>query len=199
MLIAAALIVFAYLLGSLSSAIIISKLFGHADPRSSGSGNPGATNVLRSAGKLPAALTLAGDVAKGVIPVVVAPHFTPDPAVIAVTGVAAFLGHLFPVFFGFRGGKGVATFIGVLTGLYWPLGLGFLGLWLVTALITRISSLSALTATALTPLLAWYLDLPPVQVAALVLMAVLLFIRHRGNISRLIRGEESRIGQRKQV
>jgi acyl phosphate:glycerol-3-phosphate acyltransferase len=197
MLSALAFAVFGYLLGSVSSAILICKLLGKADPRSTGSGNPGATNVLRSHGRGPAAATLAGDVLKGVLPVLIAKLLGMSPLVIALAGLGAFFGHLFPVFFGFRGGKGVATYIGVLFGMSLWLGVGFAAIWLATAALTRYSSLAALVAAAITPLVALIGGQPVSMVLALAVMAVAIFWRHGENIARLRAGTESRIGQRK--
>lgn len=186
-----------YLLGSLSSAILVCRLLGKADPRSTGSGNPGATNVLRAHGRGPAAATLAGDVAKGLLPVALAHVLGMSPAVVALTGLGAFLGHLFPVFFEFRGGKGVATYIGVLFGLSPWLGLTFCATWLGTAFVTRYSSLAALVATVVTPLAALAGGTPGPIVLVLMLMAAAIFWRHQENIARLRAGTESRIGQKK--
>ena len=185
--------VFSYLFGSISSAIIVCKIMGLPDPRSSGSNNPGATNVLRIGGKKAAAITLVGDVLKGLIPVIVTKLVTDDPAIIALAAAAAFLGHLYPVFFGFRGGKGVATALGVYLGLSWQLTLALLAIWLLTAVVFRYSSLAALTAAAVAPVVVYFL-LPGVPYLVLtVLVAILLFWRHRENIRRLVAGSESRI------
>lgn len=186
-----------YLLGSVSSAILVCRLLGKADPRTTGSGNPGATNVLRAHGKGPAAATLAGDVAKGLVPVAIAHAFGLSPLVIALTGLGAFLGHLFPVFFQFRGGKGVATYIGVLFGMSPWLGLAFCATWLGTAAITRYSSLAALVATVVTPFAALAGGMASPIVFVLLLMALAIFWRHQENIARLRAGTESRIGQKK--
>ena len=185
-----------YLLGSVSSAIISCRLMGLPDPRSGGSGNPGATNVLRIGGKKAAAITLAGDMLKGLLPVLAVKALGADIAVQSAVAVAAFLGHLYPVFFGFRGGKGVATVLGVLLGLHWPIGLMTIGSWLIIAKGFRISSLAALIAILLTPLYVWWLKPEPVLLAAVIFMGVLLFWRHRSNIRNLLRGEESGIGKR---
>ena len=189
--------VLAYLVGSLSTAVIVCNILGLPDPRSAGSNNPGATNVLRIGGKKAAALTLLGDVLKGVIPVMVARALTDDPGVIALTGAGAFLGHLFPVFFGFRGGKGVATAAGVFIAISPQLTGILVVVWLATALLFRFSSLAALTATlAAVPLTAWLI--PGWQYLAMAaLIAVLLFVRHKANIQRLLAGEESRIRLRR--
>lgn len=186
-----------YLLGSISSAILVCRIMGKPDPRSIGSGNPGATNVLRGAGKVAAAATLAGDVLKGLLPVALANAWNQPPLVLALAGLGALLGHIFPVFFGFRGGKGVATFIGVLFGLTPWLGAAFCGVWLATAALTRYSSLAALVATLVTPVIANLIGLPASIGAALAAMAVAIYWRHRDNIARLRAGTESRIGQRR--
>lgn len=186
-----------YLLGSVSSAILVCRVLGKPDPRSTGSGNPGATNVLRAHGRGPAAATLAGDVAKGLLPVALAQTFGLSPLVVALTGLGAFLGHLFPLFFDFRGGKGVATCIGVLFGLSPWLGVAFCATWLATALVTRYSSLAALVATAVTPFVALAGGMPAPVVFVLMVMAIAIFHRHRENIARLRAGTESRIGQKK--
>ncbi len=188
------LIVGAYLLGSLSSAIIVCKLMGLGDPREAGSGNPGATNVLRiggEKGRLAAAITLLGDLLKGLLAVLAARAFGLEGWQLALVGFAAFLGHLYPLFFGFRGGKGVATFLGVLFGLNVWMGLVFAAIWLFVAKVLKISSVSALAASALSPLYVWWLSGQDVRLTAVVtLMAVWLWWRHRSNIARLLRGEE---------
>lgn len=188
------LVVVAYLLGSLSTAIILCRLMGLPDPRTQGSGNPGATNVLRFGGKKLAAFTLLGDMLKGLIPVIAARFITTDATVLALVALAAFLGHLYPVFFGFRGGKGVATALGVLLGLSWQVGLATLVTWLVMAALFRISSLSALIAALLSPLFAWWFTHSQVYMAMMGTMALLLLWRHRANIQRILAGQEKRIG-----
>lgn len=182
-----------YLLGSISTAIIVCKLMGLPDPRTEGSRNPGATNVARLGGKKAAALTLIGDMLKGLIPVLIAHALHASPTVLAATALAAFLGHLYPVFFGFQGGKGVATALGVIYGLYWPVGLFTTGIWLAMAVVFRYSSLAALTAILLTPLGFLWLkpDLP--IIIAMLIMTVILYWRHRSNISNLLNGEEGKI------
>ncbi len=190
------LVPFAYLLGSLSTAVIVSKLAGLPDPREQGSKNPGATNVLRLGGKKAAIITLLGDALKGLVPVVIADALSASPDILAAVGLAAFLGHLYPVFFGFKGGKGVATALGVLSGFSVWVGLAVLATWLLMAFLFRISSLAALTAATLAPLYVWLLRESPVLSGAALAMALLLISRHRGNIERLLRGEESRIGQK---
>ncbi|MCO6413514.1 MAG: glycerol-3-phosphate 1-O-acyltransferase PlsY [Thiogranum sp.] len=193
MILNALLVIFGYLLGSLSSAIIICRALGLPDPRSQGSGNPGATNVLRVGGKKAAAATLAGDMLKGLVPVLIARAMHADIEIQSAVAVAAFLGHLYPVFFGFRGGKGVATALGVLLGLHWPVGLLTIGTWLVVAYGLRISSLAALTAIFLTPFYIWWLKPEPALLTAMIFMGALLYWRHRSNIVQLIRGTENRI------
>jgi len=190
------LVLVAYLLGSLSSAIIVCRLAGLPDPRSDGSGNPGATNVLRLGGKKPALVTLAGDMLKGLLPVLLGHALGLAPVLLALVGLAAFLGHLYPVFFRFQGGKGVATALGVLLGLDWVVGLATVATWLAVAFVTRYSSLSALIATGLAPVwVAWrFGSLEPAVACAV--MTALLFWRHAGNIRRLAAGEEPKIGQK---
>lgn len=186
-----------YLIGSLPFAVIVSKAFGLADPRSFGSGNPGATNVLRTGNKAAAVLTLVGDAAKSWIAMIAAEKLGAGSAAIAWTGLAAFLGHLFPVFLRFKGGKGVATAVGVLIGLDAPLALGALVIWLATALITRYSSLAALVAAGLAPLLALARHGLAVDSLVVAIMCALLIWRHQANIQRLLAGTESRIGKKK--
>lgn len=184
------LIGLAYLFGSISSAIIVCKTMGLPDPRTQGSGNPGATNVMRVGGKRAAAITLAGDMLKGAIPVAIAQAMQMNMLVISSVGLAAFLGHLYPLFFGFRGGKGVATAIGVLLLASWKVGLAVVATWLIMAKVFRISSLSALTAFLLAPLYAWQLQPEPVFINTVIMISVLLFWRHRSNIKKLLRGTE---------
>jgi len=186
-----------YLFGSLSSAIIVCKLMGLGDPRQGGSGNPGATNVLRLYSKKAAALTLFCDVLKGVIPVMIAKYIQIADIFIALTGMAAFFGHLFPVFFKFKGGKGVATLIGVLLGTYWLLGLAYIATWLTIVFLFRYSSIAALVAAIMTPVYAWYLLSLPVYVLYFSLMVVALIWRHRSNIENLLSGTEDKIGHKK--
>jgi len=183
----------AYLIGSVSSAIIICRLMGLPDPREQGSGNPGATNVMRIGGKKAAGITLLGDLLKGLIPVYGANLFGVPGELLAATGLAAFLGHLYPVFFGFKGGKGVATTIGVLLGYSWFLGLAFVATWLAIYKISKISSLSALIAAVLAPAYAWFILGSPTLVAASALMTAVLLWRHKSNIQRLLAGEEAAI------
>ncbi len=186
------LIIAAYLMGSLSSAILVCRLMHLKDPRNEGSGNPGATNVLRLGGKKAAIITLMGDVLKGFIPVSVA-LWLPVPAmVVGATVLAAFLGHLYPVFFRFQGGKGVATAFGGLTALSWPLGLCVLATWFIMAIIFRYSSLAAITAAVLAPVYAWALG-GEQWIPAMIIIALLLLWRHRDNIERLANTTESKI------
>jgi glycerol-3-phosphate acyltransferase PlsY len=188
-------IVFAYGLGSLSAAIIVCRFFQLEDPRTSGSENPGATNVLRIGGKLPAILTLLGDMLKGVIPVLIARYaFHLSLFDVAFVGLAAFLGHLFPIFFGFKGGKGVATAFGVLATLSWPICLAIMGIWLAVFSISRISSLAALLSFSATPLLASYFC--PDIFLGLSIMSVLLIARHHQNIVNLINGNERKFSKK---
>jgi len=188
------LIAAGYLLGSLSSAIITCRLLGLPDPRSQGSGNPGATNVLRIGGKKAAAITLIGDMLKGLLPVLAAKLLGADVSIQAAVAVAAFLGHLYPLFFGFKGGKGVATALGVLLGLHWPVGLLTIATWLVIAKVFKISSLAALLAILVTPLYIWWLIPKQSLSIAMLFMGTLLFWRHRSNIKGLLAGREGKIG-----
>ena len=193
MITALLLIVAAYLLGSVSSAIIVCRLMGLPDPRTQGSNNPGATNVLRIGGKKAAAITLVGDSLKGLIPMVVGHLLGAAPAVLAGIGLAAFIGHLYPVFFGFRGGKGVATALGVQIGLFWPIGLSVAAIWLFVAKVLKISSLSALISMALAPLIVWVFWPDNALIGMQLIITGLLFWRHRSNIRNLITGTEDRI------
>ena len=190
----------AYLLGSVSFAVVMSRLFGLADPRSYGSGNPGATNVLRSGSKAAAALTLLGDAAKGAVAVWLVRAFGPPFGVgeltVALAALAAFAGHLYPVFFGFKGGKGVATFLGALLALHLGSGLLACATWLAVAAVFRYSSLSSLCAAAVAPFaLLWLTGAADVS-AVIAVMSVLLVVRHRQNIANLLSGKERRIGAR---
>ena len=198
--------VVAYLIGSLSFAVIVSSVMGLNDPRTYGSGNPGATNVLRSGSKAAAALTLLLDAVKGLIPVLLVKYWGPDyglhDGTLALVAIGAFLGHLFPVFFKFKGGKGVATALGVLLGISGWLGLFVLLTWLAVALTTRYSSLSALIAAVLAPVYyvlfggsVWNYDQS--VLLAVIAMSALLLWRHAENISRLLKGQESKIGSKK--
>lgn len=185
-----------YLIGSLSFAVIVSRLFGLADPRSYGSGNPGATNVLRSGNKAAAILTLVFDALKAYVPVLVARQMGLDPITVLLVGLGAFLGHLWPVFFKFEGGKGVATAAGVLLGLDASLGGLSLAVWLGVAILTRYSSLSALCAALAAPVLTWWIVGQPETIAGVAVMSALLLWRHEANIRKLLAGQESKIGQK---
>lgn len=186
--------IFGYLLGSVPFGLVITRALGLGDLRQIGSGNIGATNVLRTGNKGAALATLLLDSGKGAIAVLLARHFGGETAAI-LAGGAAFLGHCFPVWLRFKGGKGVATFLGTVIALNWPLGLIACATWALTAAVTRISSLSALLAAALAPVFAWALGRPDIAAVA-AFMAVLIFIRHHANISRLMAGTEPRIGRK---
>jgi glycerol-3-phosphate acyltransferase PlsY len=198
--------VFAYMVGSLSFAVIVSRVMGLNDPRTFGSKNPGATNVLRSGNKAAAVVTLLLDAAKGCLPVVLVKWFGApyglDDGTVALVGLAAFLGHLYPVFFKFVGGKGVATALGVLVGISWMLGLAVCITWLLMAYLFRFSSLAALTAAVLAPVYyifgngtVWYMSKEILFATAI--MSLLLIYRHAENIGRLAKGTESRLGKKK--
>jgi glycerol-3-phosphate acyltransferase PlsY len=183
-----------YLLGSIPFGLILAKLAGLGDLRQIGSGNIGATNVLRAGGKRLAALTLLLDAAKGTAAVLLAARFGEHAAMLA--GLGAFLGHLFPVWLGFRGGKGVATYLGIMLGLYWPAAAAFAATWLIVAYLTRYSSLSALLASLASVAVLALTGQWPLAGLAL-LLTILLYVRHAANIGRLARGEEARIGESK--
>ena len=185
-----------YLVGSISSAVIVSRLMGLPDPRQEGSGNPGATNVLRLGGKLAAALTLIGDILKGAIPVLIAASLTAEPMAIALAGAGSFFGHLFPVFFGFKGGKGVATALGVFLAINPFIALSLALTWLTIAIIFRFSSLAAIISSASAPLWAWWFDSSDVYIVLAFALAIILVWRHTENIKRLIAGTESKIGKK---
>ncbi len=191
-----ALIVLAYLSGSLSSAVIVCRVMGLPDPRTQGSGNPGATNVLRLGGKRAAAVTLAADILKGCIPVLLARSLTDAPLIPAGAALAAFLGHLYPVFFHFQGGKGVATAFGSVLGLASVVALAMVVTWLSVALLFRYSSLSALITALLAPLYAFLLTQETLYVSVIGLISILTIWRHRGNLRRLVAGTEQKIGVR---
>jgi glycerol-3-phosphate acyltransferase PlsY len=184
----------AYCLGSISFAIVVSKLMRLPDPRSYGSGNPGATNVLRTGKKTAAVLTLAGDAGKGWLAVWLAAQLGGD---VPAAGMAAFIGHLYPLFHRFAGGKGVATAAGVLFGFNLWLGAATLAAWIAIAVLFRYSSLAALVAALLAPIFAWFLELNGFVVVVVVAIAALLVWRHRGNIARLAAGTETRLGAKK--
>ena len=182
---------FGYLLGSIPFGLLLTRAAGGPDIRAIGSGNIGATNVLRTGNKVLAAATLLCDMLKGTLAVFAAARYGADPALAAALG--AFLGHLFPVWLKFKGGKGVATYIGLLIGLHWPAALFFCAVWLAVAAAVRYSSLAALIASALTPLAIWYFGLPKVA-ALFLLLTILLWVMHRANIARLLNGTEGKIG-----
>jgi len=187
------LIVGAYLLGSVSSAILVCRIMGLPDPRTRGSNNPGATNVLRIGGKKAAGVTLLGDSLKGLLPMVIGHLLGAGPEVLAATGLAAFLGHLYPLFFGFQGGKGVATALGVQFGLYWPIGLSVAAIWLFAAKVLKISSLSALISMGLAPIVVWLFWPEPALIGVQTLITTILFWRHRSNIQNLLSGKEDKL------
>lgn len=186
-------IIIAYLIGSISSAIIVCRLMRLPDPRTQGSRNPGATNVMRIGGKKAAIITLLGDALKGFLPIILARLLGFDDTTLALIALAAFLGHLFPVFFGFEGGKGVATAIGCLLALNWPTGLCWMATWAIMAFCFRYSSLAALTASVLAPVYLWWFTGNLGWVGIIAIMSAILIIRHRSNIRKLLRGEESQI------
>ncbi len=190
----------AYLLGSISFAVLVSKLMHMPDPRSYGSKNPGATNVLRTGKKLAAALTLLGDAGKGLVAVLLARAYFGETAasglVVPLVGLAAFVGHLYPVFHRFQGGKGVATAAGVLLGFDLWLGLATIATWVAIAVFFRLSSLAALVGSIFAPFYAWWLFGLRPMLAVVVAIALLLIWRHRGNIARLLSGQETRIGDK---
>ena len=188
-------LILGYLLGSIPFGLVLTKLAGTEDLRSIGSGNIGATNVLRTGRKGLAAATLLGDALKGTLAVVIAGYYGgPDAAMLAALG--AFLGHLFPVWLKFRGGKGVAVYIGVLIGLFWPAAIVFCVIWLTTAIVTRYSSLAALVASVVTPIFLWWFG--HLALASLfAVLTLLLFYMHRENIRRLQAGTEGKIGAKK--
>ncbi len=183
-----------YLAGSIPFAVVVSRTMALPDPRTYGSGNIGATNVLRSGNRLAALLTLVGDASKGLIAVLAARLLDLPEPMVAIVGFAAFLGHLFPVWLRFKGGKGVATAAGVLIALDWRLGVSVLVVWLVVVVATRYSSLAAIVAALAAPAITWHLFGMGPLFAAVLAMAILLVARHHANIGKLVRGEESRLG-----
>ena len=188
------LAILAYLLGSISTAILTCKIMGLADPRTVGSKNPGATNVLRHGGKKAAAFTLIGDMLKGLIPVLIAKLAGMDNTWVMIIGLAAFLGHLYSIYFKFKGGKGVATAIGVYVGINWIAGLMMIVTWLFIAKVLKISSLAALIATLLTPLYFHFVMHNSSITAGMMLITLLIFWRHRSNIKNMLDGTENKIG-----
>ncbi len=200
MLVAALIVVAAYLIGSVSFAVVMSRAFGLPDPHEYGSRNPGATNVLRTGNKRAALLTLVGDGLKGFVAVYAAQRLAvaqglPEAAVVAASALAVFVGHLYPVFHRFRGGKGVATAAGIVFALHWPLGLLLAIIWLTMAFGFKISSVAGLTVAALMPVCVFYVRGPDVVALAMVPIAALLFWRHRENIRRMVSGAERTIGR----
>lgn len=185
----------AYLIGSFSTAIITCKIMGIKDPRQTGSNNPGATNVLRHGGKKAAIITLIGDMLKGLIPVLLAIQLQANTLTIALVALCALLGHVFPIYYGFKGGKGVATYYGVILGINWQLGLIALSIWLVVAFVLKISSLSALVSILSTPFILWYFSQSIELTSAVAVMSLLVFWRHKDNIKALLQGSEARIGK----
>jgi glycerol-3-phosphate acyltransferase PlsY len=190
-------LVLGYGLGSIPFGLVLTRMAGLGDIRAIGSGNIGATNVLRTGRKGLALATLLGDALKGTVAILVARQFAGEGAAMAA-GVGAFLGHLFPVWLGFKGGKGVATYIGCLLGLHWPAALAFCGVWLAMAVVFRISSLAALTASAVVPVAMWLGGWISTALAGvLIALAVLVWVRHKENITRLLAGTEPKIGKKK--
>ena len=187
------LIILAYLVGSISAAIITCKLLNLPDPRTQGSNNPGATNVLRIGGKKAAAIVLVGDGLKGFLPVFVGLQLDLDQQALALIALSAFLGHVYPIFFGFKGGKGVATFIGGLLALNYLIGLAFIATWLFVAKVLKISSLSALIATLLTPIYTYFLTQEFTTTYIILIICLWIFYTHRSNIKRILSGQEGTI------
>lgn len=185
------LVPLAYLTGSVSSAILVCRMMGLADPRENGSGNPGATNVMRLGGKKAAAITLLGDALKGWIPVLIAKILLVDNLILSLVVFAAFIGHLYPVFFGFKGGKGVATSLGVTLGVDWLLGLAVAITWFCVYKLSKISSLSALVAASLTPVYVWFIVGDIKLLFTFVIISLILLWRHKSNIQRLLAGKET--------
>lgn len=186
----------AYLIGSISTAIITCRIMGLDDPRTIGSRNPGATNVLRHGNKKAAIITLTGDMLKGLIPVLLVTQFQADALTIALVGLFAFLGHIFPVYYGFKGGKGVATYYGVIFGMNWQVGIIAVSLWLAVAALLRISSVSALVSITVTPFLLWYFSQSIELSIVVALMTILVIWRHLSNIRSLIQGKEEKLGKK---
>jgi glycerol-3-phosphate acyltransferase PlsY len=189
------MLVLAYLLGSISSAILVSRLFKLPDPRLNGSNNPGATNVFRLGGALPACLVLVFDILKGTIPVWGAYFLKLDPLMLGLIGVAACLGHMFPIFFNFKGGKAVATAFGTLLPIGLTLGGLLISTWVAVVALTHYSSLGALVAVALAPLYTWWIK--PLYTLPVTFLTVLIIIRHHANIKRLFSGDEPKVGDKK--
>ena len=184
------LVIFAYLLGSISTAIVTCKLMGLPDPRTEGSENPGATNVHKIGGKKAAVITLFGDLLKGLIPVLIGRFFGADELTLSLIALAAFIGHLYPVFFGFKGGKGVATAFGVILGISLPVAVAILIVWLSVYYLFKISSLGALSTALIAPLLFYYIDGSVIYTVMSGLLSAMLILRHKSNIEKLINGTE---------
>jgi len=191
------IVVGAYLLGSINSAIIVSKALSLPDPRDLGSGNPGATNVLRTGNKLAAVITLAGDLLKGLLPVLAVDLLTASAPLVAATGIAALLGHMYPLYYGFKGGKGVATTLGVLLGFDWLLAVVWIAFWLFTALLFRYSSFAALVATTFVLITSWFWSENIWLFISMAIITILVFWRHRSNIKNLLDGTEAKLGKSK--
>lgn len=190
MIIAVAL---AYLIGSISFSILIARWFSLPDPRSLGSGNPGATNMLRTGNKKAAVLTLIGDLLKGLAPLLIARWMQFDLLALCLMGFAAIVGHMYPIYYRFHGGKGVATTLGVLLGVYWPLAIAWGLIWLIVAKLIGYSSLAALVATTALPIIVWTISLPETILSLSLATMVLVVWRHRSNIKKLLSGEEDKI------
>ncbi len=189
-------IILAYLAGSISSSILIARFFQLPDPRSLGSGNPGATNMLRTGSKKAAALTLVGDLLKGLIPLLIARGLGADLTLLCLMGLAATLGHMYPIYYQFRGGKGVATTLGVLLGINWLLAIIWIATWISTAKLSGYSSLAALVATALLPIVAYFMQQPMIVICLMLIIAILVIWRHQSNIKNLLTGKESKISSK---
>ncbi len=187
------IIILSYLIGSISTAIIICKIFNLPDPRTQGSNNPGATNILRIGGKKAAVITLIGDGLKGIIPVLIAQYLALDTFNITWIIFAAFLGHVYPIFFNFKGGKGVATFLGALLALSYPTGLSFIITWIFVAKVLKISSLSALVATAFTPVYFYLITNNLIATYVIISICIWIFYTHKSNIKRLFNNQENKI------
>jgi glycerol-3-phosphate acyltransferase PlsY len=189
-------IILAYLAGSISSSILIARCLQLPDPRSLGSGNPGATNMLRTGSKKAAAFTLLGDLLKGLIPLLIARSLGFDLLVLCLMGLAAIIGHMYPIYYKFRGGKGVATSLGVLLGVNWILAIVWIAVWMSSAKLTGYSSLAALVATASLPIVAYFMHLPMIVIYLTSAIAILVIWRHQSNIRNLLTGKESKIGKK---
>lgn len=196
MIVTVTFLLIAYLLGSISSAILVCRLWGLPDPRTQGSNNPGATNVLRMGGKIPAVLTLLGDALKGTLPVLLGQWFGLNTTVLALVALAAFLGHLFPLFFRFQGGKGVATALGCLLALAYPIALLSITTWVLITLLFRYVSLASMIVAITTPFYLFLFGYPTSYILVTSIMAALLIYRHSSNIVKLFSGQESKLGQR---